>query len=1235
MCIKAGISILAGLLIVGSAQADDVEIYTGTDALGVNPNVLFVLDTSGSMGGEVDVSTYDPAVDYTIPAGEDECVDDRVYVGGIYSTHPDCDTDYWFQKDRLRCGASKDNLDMDGTGVGTGFFVDRIARWNTNYDNWYALHSTFYYYRSESTHYECKEDDQEHGETDTSTELRIRNGSSGPWDSNISSNIWSNINSRTLFTGNYLNWYHYHGGSTGQTKTRLEVVVEAAVDLINSVSDINLGLMRFNTYSYSTSSRNKGGPVRFPIADPDEIDPVSGLTNRQAMINELQSYNDSGYTPLTETVYEGLRYFRGETLLNGVVQPDSSLGSHAGAQSGGAYISPIEYDCGENYMIVFTDGEPTHDGDVDTQVNDLIDGAAGDMGSCGHGTGYSALDSCLDELANYMFIADHSDDTVGPLDLAGTQNITSYYIGGFDAANDTLLDDAAEKGGTEQAYSGSNPSEFAAVFSAIIGEILQVNAAFTSPAVSVNALNRLRHNNDLYFALFEPTREPHWNGNIKKYRLATTGTDTDGDGEPDVFISDQNGVEAVNESTGLFEETAKSYWSRVDDGDQTTEGGAAHRLFTYDGPPTDEYIADSREYRVYTYLNDYTPDAFNGSGETLVNVHESIADASIVGENFTNITKTTLGLSDSMPEAEFLNRVMWARGVDVQDEDGDGLTTDGRPVLGGVLHTEPILVNYEVSDNGTPADDSDDTQTNILFVTTNDGYFHIIKSEQANDNERLEHSAIIPKQTLGLIDEMYVNSGTDVGYRLDSNIDIWRLDGNNDDQITSGDGSGDHVMAYFGQRRGGNAIFAFDVTDPDTPKLQWVIDPANVTVNSTDPDIGPFQYMGQTWSRPKHHKLLVENAAGTALESRDIVIFGGGYDNDKDDIVDTIRDADTIGNAIYIVDALTGELLWWAGKTGVANVTPALSSNDMDFGFAGDIKIVDINGDGFADKFFGSDGGGQVWRFDIGNQLNATDSLALSGRITGGVIADLQMDNASDTATNENNRRLYYAPDIAIIQENETATPFLSIAVGTGYRAHPLNKTIVDKFYLLKYTDILSIPSSYSAIKLHIEDLLDVTDHNFAAATAPELTSLEEENLTSNGWYLEFDEDGSTDPSGEKSLSESITVDGKIVFTTYTPPSGDTNTSDDEVCAGNQGAGKTYVISVYNASPVANLDGIGAANALETNDRSYNLKVSGIPPRPKVIFPDIPDVSGKIIVGRELLPVNIENPPELTYWLQH
>ncbi len=1220
------ILLTSSLLAVGSSQAADVEIYTSSDSSGVNPNVLFVIDTSGSMGGTVNISTYNPAVDYTTPSGSVECLDSRIYVGGINTSHPGCNSNYWFEKSRFRCKAGETNLDINATGFGTGFFADKFARWNTNYDNWYSLHSTFYYYRTESIHYECEDDDRDHGETDASSQKRIRNGSSGPWNSTITSGIWRNKDSRTLFTGNYLNWYHYHGGNTGTTSTRLQVVVDAAKDLIDSVSDIDIGIMRFQPTGSDSNSgngyNNHGGPVSYPMVDASDPD------NKAALKSVLDGFAYQGSTPLVETVYEGMKLFRGENVYFGLPLPDGTLTSHALSRSGDTYISPIDFDCGSNYMVVFSDGAPTDDFDADGFVNPLIAGANGDMGSCNHdSSSYYAADSCLDELSNFMFNADHATVDQGN-DLPGKQNIISYYIAGFDAADDALMDAAAVKGGTQSAYSAASPSGFASVFNSIISEIQQTNASFTSPAVSVNALNRLRHNNDLYFALFEPSESPHWAGNVKKYRLQSTGTDNNGDGEDDIFIGDARSPPkpAVNATTGLFEKDALSYWyldSVNPDGDQTEKGGAAQRLYDYDA--VNGFNAATRENNVFTYLTDYAPNAnaFDGSGISLIKVHENNADPTITGEDQSHITKATLGLVESFDDTEFIKRVKWSRGVDVLDNNEDGNYTDGRPGMGGVLHTEPILVNYATDDKGTPTD-TDDVQTNVLFATTNDGYFHILKSEDSGSS-RLEYSAIIPKSVLGRVDELYLDAGSDIAYRLDSNIDIWRYDDDNDGQITT-EGN-DHVYAYFGQRRGGNIIFAFDVTDTDTPKLLWEINPDRVPENSTDAEIGPFQYMGQTWSKPKHHKILTPNSEGTGLEIRDIIIFGGGYDHDKDDLIDATRDQDTVGNAIYIVDAKTGALIWWAGKTGVANVTPDFPSVNMKYGFAADIRILDINGDGIADKIFATDSGGQVWRFDINNSLNAGDPLPLINRITGGVIADLQLASSSGSSTNANNRRLYYAPDVAIVQEHNEDTPFLSIAVGSGYRAHPLNTTIADKFFLLKYTDIISTPANYSAIKIYVDDLLDITNLNFAADPPPALSEANQISLYTKGWYIDLTN------SGEKALSESVTVDGNVIFSTFTPPSPDPDPLDENACTPNQGTGKTYVVSVFDASPVANLDGIGSGANLGLPDRSYNLTVSGIPPRPKVVFPDIEGVSGKIIVGREILPVNIANSPVLTFWM--
>ncbi len=114
----------------------------------------------------------------------------------------------------------------------------------------------------------------------------------------------------------------------------------------------------------------------------------------------------------------------------------------------------------------------------------------------------------------------------------------------------------------------------------------------------------------------------------------------------------------------------------------------------------------------------------------------------------------------------------------------------------------------------------------------------------------------------------------------------------NDDGIPGITGA-EEVILLFGMRRGGNAIFALKVTDRNNPELLWEID-------GTD-----LPGLGQTWSDPAITKV---NVGGTVKE---VAIIGGGYDASQDGAG---YRADSVGNAIYMVDLADGSLLWSAGN---------------------------------------------------------------------------------------------------------------------------------------------------------------------------------------------------------------------------------------------------------------------------------------------------------------------------------
>jgi type IV pilus assembly protein PilY1 len=252
-----------------------------------------------------------------------------------------------------------------------------------------------------------------------------------------------------------------------------------------------------------------------------------------------------------------------------------------------------------------------------------------------------------------------------------------------------------------------------------------------------------------------------------------------------------------------------------------------------------------------------------------------------------------------------------------------------------------------------------------------------------------------------------------------------------------------------------------------------------------------------------------------------VLIFGGGYDPAEEDY-NQVANA-SMGNRVFMVDAKSGTLLWYAGPY---NSLPApedsglvakrMDSNvaieKMDNAIPGRISVLDLDGDQLADRMYAADLGGRVWRFDITNG-NGPKSL-----VTVGVFAELGQGGVASPDIAQT-RRFFNPPDVALIKHDGMA-PYFNLAIGSGYRGHPLHTATTDRFYSIRDKEPYTAKTQdtyNSMVSIKNGDLVDM---NVSTSVV---------NATDKGWRRNLTN------LGEKSLSEATTAGNTIMFTTYQP----------------------------------------------------------------------------------------------------
>jgi type IV pilus assembly protein PilY1 len=886
-------------------------------------------------------------------------------------------------------------------------------------------------------------------------------------------------------------------------ESRLDIVKRIAIETIENTKNINISLMSFN-------SSGEGATLDLPLTPIEDA-----RTNFEQIMGD---YIAIGGTPITESLDEALRYFRGDTVKYGVYGLASAINLADSLNlEKTQYQNPITNQCQKNHVILFSDGEPTGDissnSDILNKINASNDPRKSDLDSLdddqkcsGNGIKnyinsasyinsgnpftqegvsytYDYFDNglyyyayydksgvCAEEIALLAQIEDLSPDS--PV----TQNVTIHTVGGFVGGEAQEKLKSIAKFGSPQGEGSTKivegltvPSNYYAASSAeiladelqkLFNKILDDGSIFTAPSVSVSAFNSLELSDELYYAVFKPSKQADWAGNLKRYKLELSDTGA--------TVVGQDQLPAIDDETGFFSTEAVSYWSDSSlpaDGLEVTQGGIA------------QHLTLSRNIKT-------TKD-----GE-LINFSSSI---------FTDAELDIVGKS-----AEHKQRLLdWAQGIDVDA----GLDINGEPIprlsIEDPLHSEPTIITYSSSiDQSTGEEIHDRT----LFLGTNSGYLHAF---DVSEQSPKEFFAFIPKELVQNLDKYYSGGSfyDNKTYGIDGPLTHWHDDTNDNGQVDNSE----KVYLYITLRRGGQSFYALDVSDRTAPELLWEKHGNYPADFPNKPAVSAgYDKLGQTWGRLEPATITL-NGVQTA-----VLFTAGGYDPSEDGVTSdgpSSRSEHDFGTTVYMINALTGNVLWDASINS--------ASSEMTSSFAGNVSPVDSTGDGQANIIFAADTGGRVWRFDINSSaIDATDFA------TTHLLADIS------SGTGAGNRRFFNEVDV-VYREKEKD---ILLSIGSGYRAHPLSLVVTDYHFIVRTS--VEIPTSN-----HLITLSDLTDWGVESTY---------------GWKVPL-----TYP-GEKVLSRSSTTSGAILFTTFAPKPSDAA----DLCSTDPGIATLYILNNGIVRPV-------------------------------------------------------------------
>jgi type IV pilus assembly protein PilY1 len=949
-----------------------------------------------------------------------------------------------------------------------------------------------------------------------------------------------------------------NGTAGGIEQCAIYNIVHSLETNSNGTAKVNIGLMFYNANfgtSYGCASGGNGGCLVKPLT-PMTAANKSSLKAwiRQWVTSGNTQYNIKASGEATAaTIQEAWAYYAGGTGLSGT--------SYAGVSTTG---------CQKNYIVFIgnaftTSGTPGDGGStspsaalnsapgITQALKSNITVTSGCYGSYGYksfvsGTTCASVSTPAFSCGAYT-MGNHTDSSglyadewtryMNQVDLSGTvggeRNITTYTVGllGSSCKPDypALLNSMANVGGGKY-FATSSYAELNAALKKILNEVQATNSVFASSSLPVSVNTQGTFLNQIYMGMFRPEKDgnPRWVGNLKQYQFklnASTGT---------LQLADSVGEPAISSAgTGFISPNAISFWTVKNTTTAPDNNGGFWKNnpqgvgLAYDSPDGEivEKGGAAQQLRLANLTANYSSAAGSSANPRALYTYcpggsSCVADLTNTANSFatsnTAITQAQLGVSTDSDRTALIN---WVRGEDNKgDESGPSGGVTVRPsVHGDVLHSRPVVISYGGS-----------SESVVVYYGSNDGVFHAVNGNQKNAINSVPPGGelwglVLPEfysklkrqrdnsPVLKLATTSASLSPQPKDYFVDGPTGLY--------QKLNSDGSTNKAYIYLTMRRGGQFIYAIDVTSSTNPKVLW---------KKSNSSAGMGE-LGQTWSRPR--LAIVKGYANPVL------IFGAGYSTTQDAEPPT---TDTMGRGIFVLDAITGDVVWSAGPT----ASSSLQVTGMKYSIPADIALLDRDGDGYVERLYAVDLGGNIWRVDLepsaGNTPNKwqVNKLAALGCSSG------------ECGSGATPRKFFFQPSIVPVGAAADSTSYDAVLVGSGDREHPLYSNaaynVTNRLYMVKDPKPGKDGSGLTAITE--SGLVDATNITY--------------NGTASGFYV-------TLGTGEKSVNAPLTVAGMTNFGTNqpSPPSGTS-------CTTTLGTARIYGLNLFTAAKITStLDGGG------------------------------------------------------------